>query len=285
MGKYHIMSAMIRKDCTYEYHNMRIPYVIWFTDDSKTIDTVIFLGSGQIDKLPEWVAEACPPKTAIIQGAPHWHARPDGSDIPEYMFEYTRSAFDQVLAARPTDTLHVIADSQAVPGVVKLFTLDTYQKLLGKAVFIQPLGLTARIFGGTDEERMSLFKKRVIWNGYHQILSLISDRRLRYNHRLISRVANFKDPVAIAHYNSGLLYDSLPDIKALYLQNRHISIICGSNDRIFPAHEIESSLGEHNLSVPVFEINGVPHSPLATKKGLRLLGLAFKILNSHPGSM
>lgn len=276
---------MIRKVCAYEYHNLRIPYVIWFTDDSKTLDTVVFLGSVQIDKLPEWVAEACPPKTAIIQGAPHWHAKPDGSDIPQYMFEYTRSAFDQVLAVRTVDTLHAIADSQAVPGVIKMFTLDTYQKFLDKAVFIQPLGLTARIFGGTDKERMSIFKKRVIRNGYHQILSLVSDGRLRYNHRTISRVANFKDPVTIAHYNSGLLYDSLSDIKTLFLQNKRISIICGSNDRIFPAHEIGLSLGQHNLSVPVFEVKGVPHSPLATKKGLRLLELAFKLLNSETRSL
>lgn len=269
---------MIRREFAYDYLDKHIPYTIWFTHDSRAINTAIFLGSVQVGKLPEWVAEACPPKTAIVQGAPHWYASEDGSDIPDFMFGFTQSAFDQIMSTCAVDTVHVVADSQAVPGVIKLFTLDGYRKHFGGAVFIQPLGLTARIFRGSDERRMKLFKKRVVRNGYHQLISLLLDNRLRYNHRQISKIANFKDPIAAAQYNSGLKYDALPDIQRLAQVNDRIFIICGSDDKIFPANEIRESFRQQGIELPVHKVKRTPHCPLATKKGRKLLRLAFELL-------
>ena len=267
----------MRRDFKYFYDNKEIPYNIWFSDDSPTVDAVVFLGTVQVGKLPQWVAEQCPPKTAVIQGAPHWHAKEDGSDIPKYMFHYTESAFKSIIGCRSVKQLSIIADSQAAPGVIRLFSLDKYRSYMKIMVLLQPLGLTATIYDDTDKHRMALFKKRILQNRYHQLSSLLLDRRLRYNHRLLNKMVNFKDTKATMQYSSGLRYNSLPDLQKLLQYSSNVKIVCGGNDRIFPASEIEANLRRNDMAIDVVSVRGVPHSPLATKQGTRLLNKAFEI--------
>lgn len=269
---------MIQKKFVYDHHNKQIEYSVWFTDNSEALDTVVFLGTVQIGKLPEWVAEACPPRTAIVQGAPHWHAKDDGSDIPEYMAGFTESVLKNIRAHYTFNSLHVIADSQAVPGVMQLFALDRYRSYLNNAVLLQPLGLTTNVFEGEDDVRIELFRKRIIKNAYHQLTSLFLDSRLRYNHHLLSKTVSFRDPKARAQYSAGLMHNALPDLKRLLLQGNNITIICGANDKIFPASEVQANLKAENITVPVLEVKDVPHSPLATKQGIKLLNSAFSVL-------
>ncbi len=273
------MNTMTNKEFSYDYQGKKIAYTIWFTSDDDALDTILFLGTVQIGKLPQWVAEQCPPRTAVVQGAPHWHAKADGSDIPEYMFRYTKEAFDAILAGYRVEPLHIIADSQAVPGVVRLFSLRQYSPYMKDAVLLQPLGFTKNIYDGTDKERVQRFKHRVIKNAYYQLLTLATDRRLQHNHRVLLKRVNFRDPKTSAHYNSGLKYDSLPDLKQLLTRNTNVTIVCGANDTIFPAREIEANLRKESIVVRLIEVKGVPHSPLAGRQGVKLLQTAFSILN------
>lgn len=271
---------MIQRTFTYNYHKKHIDYSVWFTSDVKELDTVVFLGTVQIDKIPKWVAEACPPRTAIVQGAPHWHAKDDGSDTNEYMLGYSKSAMQTLATQYVFESLNIIAESQTVPGSIQLFLTDTYRTRLNRAVFLQPLGFNVATFAGTDEERLSVFKNRIIKNAYYQLTSLLLDGRLRYNHRLLGKTVSFRDPKAKAQYSSGLTYNALPELKQILLQGTEVTIICGEKDKLFPAEEIRKSLKDTDISLSVLEIKDVPHSPLATNHGMKLLRSALAILKS-----
>jgi hypothetical protein len=123
-------------DFLYPYRRKLIPYSAWSSGTSGRIETVIFLGTVQIEQLAVWVAESCPPHTLVVQGAPHWYAKPDGSDIPEFMFGFTKSAFDTLLKHFSIRLVRVVVESQAVPGIVGLFLLDEYTRYLGKLVLV-----------------------------------------------------------------------------------------------------------------------------------------------------
>ena len=270
---------MVRRQFIYDYNGKQIDYSVWFTSDEQAIDTIVFLGTVQIDKLPEWVAESCPPRTAVVQGAPHWYAREDGSDIPDFMLNYTKSAFGVIADSYKFDSVDIIAESQAAPCVVQLLTLDEYSARLKSLVLLQPLGFNSSAFEGTDERRLELFRKRIIRNAYHQLTALLLDSRLRYNHRLLGRRVKLSEPRSRCQYNSGLKHDALPDLGQLFSLNDQITIICGSKDRMFPAAEIKANLRQLDLPIPVRVVAGIPHSPAASKQGTKLIKAAFSELN------
>ncbi len=271
---------MHSKTYSYSYNSDTIPYTVWFSEDSKIIETIVFLGTVQIDSLPQWVVESCPPRTAVVQGAPHWFAKSDGSDIPTYMFNYTKEAFNGILADSKFKNLNIIADSQAVPGVVRLFSQTSYTHLIGYVVLLQPLGFNHSSFTGSDKQRLAIFRKRIIENARYQLIDLIKDRRLRYNHKLLSKMVKFGDPKARSQYSSGLAHDALPDLRRLVNYNKRVMILCGDKDKIFPPREIQDNLAKALVDVQVIIVKGIPHSPLATQKGLTLLRKAFKVLYS-----
>lgn len=269
---------MKRRQFTYLYQGKPIDYSVWLTSNDKTINTIVFLGTVQIDKLPEWVAQACPPKTAIVQGGPYWHAKPDGSDIPDFMIGYTKSALKEIESQYTISSLNIIADSQAVAAVIRIFTLKQYFPTLKSLVLLQPLGLNPNAFKGPENERIATLKRRVARNAYHQIPSLMFDSRLRYNHRLLGKIASLRDTRVRAQYSSGLGHSALPDLKKLTKLGASVTIICGAKDKMFPADEIEPSLKQEGIAIPVVSVHSVPHSPLATKQGLKLLNAAFSSL-------
>lgn len=262
----------------YDYNGQSIPYDVWMNDENGRIDSIVFLGTVQIGKLARWVAEACPPYTAVVQGAPHWHAKKDGSDISEYVFGYTKSVFDTLVKSFSIDQVDVIADSQAVPGVLQLFAGRGYENYLKNLVLTQPLGLNAAAFDGDDDTRFKTFKQRIIKNAYHQVVSLLVDGKLRHNHRQISKTIDFRNYGDRAQYNSGLKHDAMSNLKALSASDCNIAVLCGGRDEIFPAAEIRDTLAANGLNISVHEVAGVPHSPLATYLGRRLLNESFRIL-------
>lgn len=262
----------------YDYSEQGIPYDVWVNDKNGHIDAIVFLGTVQIGKLARWVAEECPPNTAVVQGAPHWHAKKDGSDIPEYMFGYTKSVFDALAKTFNIQSVNVIADSQAAPGVLQLFAESGYQKFIKKLVLTQPLGLNPSIFRGDDTVRFGTFKRRIIKNAHYQIIPLLLDGKLRYNHHQIIKIVDYHDPVTKAQYNSGLKHDSSADLEILSRLDFETTIVCGSHDKIFPASEIAENLKSHDINIDVREVKGVPHSPLPTRLGKKLLDEAFRIL-------
>jgi hypothetical protein len=272
---------MFRKEFLYRYDGRDIPYSVWVSDESTTINTIIFLGTVQIENLPKWVTEACPPRTAVVQGAPHWFAKEDGSDIPEYMFGYTEDAFRSIAETFRFENLSIIAESQAAPGVIQLFANKKYTPYNVKnIVLLQPLGFNVNSFCGTDTDRMDAFKKRIIKNSYHQLADLFLDSRLRYNHKLLNKTVQFNDSSTQAQYNSGLKWDSLPDARKLILMNQNVTIVCGEKDKIFMPSEIKGNLEKANIPIRVVMMKGIPHSPIATRKGLVLLEKAFALIGT-----
>jgi len=236
-------------DFTYKYNGQSIDYSIWSTAVTSEVETVVFLGTVQIGNAASWVAEDCPPNTIVVQGAPHWFAKDDGSDIPDFMFDFTKDAFINILGIFHIRNVHVIAESQAVPGVVRLFALDKYRAFLRDIVLLQPIGLNQQAFSGDEKSRIHTFKRRIAHNAQHQLLSLLSDSRLRYSHRIFMKEVDFRDAKSRAQYDSGLLYNAVPDITKLYETNQRIAIVCGADDKIFPPSEIRDTLEQHRLDI------------------------------------
>jgi pimeloyl-ACP methyl ester carboxylesterase len=263
---------------SHSYKKTTIPYTIWSNwDGNKAIGTIIFLGTVQIEKLAKWVIENCPPNSIVVQGAPHWFAKSDGGDIPEYMFDFTKCAFNALLKNFPIAKVHILAESQAVPGVVGLFAQDEYSPYLKKMTLLQPLGLNIHAYLGTAKQRIEIFRRRIAANFLYQVTALMLDKRLRYNHRLANRMVGIalRNPKARAQYSSGLMHDAIPNLKRLFALHKDIVVICGANDKIFPPAEIITALTNNGIDMEVQTIKGIPHSPLATRHGQKLLAAAL----------
>jgi len=262
---------------TYRHSGLSISCTLWHTPiDSDTL-TIILLGTVQVGKMPVWVAEHCPENTIVVQGAPHWLARDDGKDIPEFMHGFTESAITFVLSHYHPHSLQVIADSQAAPGAIRLFTQEAFSGYLRGLVLLQPLGFNKSAFatGGIDA-----FMRRITHNARYQVTQLVSDPRLLYNHRQLLSKVRPRSAKAQAQYTSGILHDAAEDLKTLRKLNSHIVIICGEKDQLFPATEITQTLSQHSIDVEIQTLPGVPHSPIATRFGLRLLDRALEYLHS-----
>jgi hypothetical protein len=271
--------ASSRLDFTYQYGTQTINYSVWVTGKNSPIHTVVYLGTVQIGRLPAWIARHSPMGTVVVQGAPHWLASDDGSDILEFMQRFTKEAFMAILTLPCEKRLNIIADSQAAPGVLWLSTLSSNAGKVNKLILVQPLGLNSTAFTGMTTERIRLFKKRITRNARYQLSSLLSDRRLLYNHTRLLRTVGYNNAKSNAQYGSGLTHDGVSDLKKLYDARIAVVIICGENDKIFPPQEIQATLRRYQLDIPVVVVPGVPHSPLATRLGMKLLDEARRELN------
>lgn len=263
-----------RQDVHYEYNGQTINYSLWLTPDDMPIRTIVFLGTVQIGKLPLWVAQQCPPGTIVVQGAPHWLAK-DGSDITDFMFHFTQNVFEDIIRNYAAGELRVIADSQAVPGVLHWLAKNNHNITIRHLALLQPLGLNADSFKKSHKDPARLLKERVAKNFRYQALSLFSDYRLMYNHRQLFKTVGYGDPTLNTQYNQGLTYDSTEDLKKMSTTNIQIIIICGQRDMMFPPSEIEDTIQKKQLDVPLLVVPYVPHSSLATRYGRRLLKKAF----------
>lgn len=178
-----------------------------------------------------------------------------------------------------TGGLNIIADSQAVPCVLQLFAIEEYEKYLKQLILLQPLGFNRNSFLGNSKQIIKIFKNRIVKNAYHQLTSLLLDSKLRYNHRVLTKTVSFRDPIAWAQYSIGLQHDAIGELKYLYDQGFSITIICGDKDRIFPHDEIQRNLTAEGIDIEIKLAKGVPHSPLATAKGSKLLDAAYRATN------
>jgi len=268
-------------DFVYAYGAKRIPYSVWYTSTLETVKTVIFLGTVQVGKLAEWVVADSPPGTVVIEGAPHWHAKDDGSDMHQYMYDFTEDAFVNVVktfSLNRSEQVNVIADSQASPAIIRLFLTKRYKPYRRALVLLQPLGLNRSAYPGESTERLENFKNRIAANARHQLLPIFTDSRLRHNHRTLLKTVGIRNAKAEGQYSSGLACDSTNDLRHLYATNKDIIIICGEQDKLFPPNEIRDTLRKHDIGIDIQLVPRVPHSPLATKYGQRLLTKAFSYL-------
>lgn len=262
----------------YAHEGSSVPYRIWHKDGDGTIPLVVFLGTIQIGALAEWVAELCPPNSFVIEGAPHWLGGDTEAEVAAFMFRYTQETFRAICDLYAVEHVNVIAESQAVPGVLKLFAEHEFGMLLNALSLVQPLGLNQAAFGGNSQERMDEFHRRLRKNLLHQIPALVTDGKLRHNHRLLYGTIKKDQQKHHKQYSSGLSYDALPSLCTICRIHQNIVIVCGEKDEIFPGEEVRDALSQHGLYLEVRKVHGVPHSPLATKWGQKLLSEAIESL-------
>jgi len=261
---------------SFEYRGRPIDFQVWRAGAHRP-KFVLFLGAAQAGKIAEWVARHCPPSTIVIQGLPHWFV--DDEDISTFAIRYTQEALRAVISHYSSHKIHILVESQAAPSVMKLFMVDEFKNHLGDLVLIQPLGLNYSTFNNTSDP-FSLFLERTAHNAKYQWRQLL-DRMFYHNARQLSRQLDLRDPMFRTHYTTGLQQDISTELKALQdAKKRHITIICGTNDKLFPPEEIVRTLEQYKINIPVQQISGIPHSPLATRHGLRLLKAAFDQLHN-----
>lgn len=264
---------LICHDFWYTYNARRVDYSIWLSKNTVDIKTILFLGSVQIGKLPVWIAEACPPGTIVVQGAPHWLAAEDGSDISTFMHRFAKEVFGHIESLYTITDSAIIAESQAAPCVLR--HLATHNLKVSNIVLLQPLGFNSTTYNLPLHDRVRLFRLRVNKNFHYQLRTLLLDRRLVHNHVQMIQTVGLSNPKSNAQYGMGLTYNATTDAKKLHAANTPIVIICGEIDQLFPPHEIKATLQKNQLKIPVIVIPRVPHSPLAAKQGLKLLAAAF----------
>lgn len=272
-------TPLARHDFWYEYNAERIDYSIWLSKNTTDIKTILFLGTVQIGKLPVWVANACPPGTIVVQGAPHWLAKEDGSDIAEFMHRFAHETLESILRTYSIKKVAIIAESQAVPSILRLAT--TNPAYITRVVALQPLGFNANAFTGNSSERARLFLKRIKLNFRYQRHTLPVDRRLAHNMVQMLRTVGINNARSNAQYAAGLTYDTTIDAEKLQNLGVPLAIICGDYDQLFPVDEIEATLQQKNIPIPVITVPNVPHSPLAARQGIKLLLAAFDYINKN----
>ncbi len=244
---------------------------------SDPVQTVVFLGSLQVGQLAAWAADWCPEGTIIVQGAPHWIADTNGSDIATYVHSFTVSALDEILTQYAITKVRIIAESQAVPCVLTIFSQPPYSMYVNQITLLQPLGLNPQAYSGTAVKRLAIFQRRILRNAVYQLAALVRDRRLRHNHHFLSKTIDLRDARIRAHYANGLACNALPNLKRVVDRTIPVSIICGDHDMLFPRSEIAAACAPIAPEVTIRSVKGVPHSPLGTRHGHRLLAAAFEI--------
>lgn len=257
------------------HHGTKISYNTWLIEPLETPRTVLFLGAAQVGILGEWITRHCPPGTVVVQGLPHWLV--DDEDITAFAITYSTEALKEILTRYHVETIDIIAESQAATSVIKLFSNPEFESRLGSLVLVQPLGLNQAIFQAASDP-FSLFLRRTFHNAKHQSLQLF-EWMFYHNARQISKHLSLRDPLFRKHYTTGVMQNIAPELKILYDDRRHrTAIICGEKDMLFPPSEIKATLRKYTIGTPILVIPKVPHSPLVTKHGLKLLKAAFTTL-------
>lgn len=267
---------MHKNSYVFIYKGGEIGYDIWFSGPKDQISTIVFLGTVQVGDIPRWVAQACPSRTAVVQGAPHWFAESDGSDIPEFMLRFTEDAYRRIKHKCDVDDIKIISDSQAAPPILRMLCSENLADTVSAVILLQPLGLNRQAYGdGDDSARLRIFKKRLFRNALNHIAPMLYDERLRYSYRQQLRLTFSDGTKADAQYAAGLGCDSTGDLLRVYASGIRVSIVCGARDELFPPEEISRNLKSREIPIQVRIVAGVSHSPLPSRQGLHLLRVAL----------
>lgn len=267
------------------YAGKSIPFHFWsHTARGHAPDTIIFLGTAQVGRLPKWAAAAAP-GTVVVEGAPHWQAHPSARDLYEFMYGYTEAAFKAIVTDMGISSPHLIAQSQAAPGVVRLGL--EHPDSVGNIVLLAPLGFAAQVFGGTPEERYRTLVRRARRSLLQKTqLPFHDPRNLYAGYKIASAILRESERGASRRkYAKGLSYDMLEDCRALTkLQAKKgmtCSLLLGEKDKIFTAHEIPPLVdGAGITGMNVHILPGVSHLTLAVRAGRNVIRAALDLVRS-----
>lgn len=271
---------MKRHDAHFTYQSKQIPFTFWVNPGNTPSDTVIFLGTGQIKRIPYWVAKAAPAGVIVVEGLPHWHSNPSAEDIVTFTEEYTKCTLETILNTYHLNKVNLIAQSQAAPGV--LLIANSFRDKVGNIALVLPMGLNTNQLGSTEEERYKELKRRTVKSLLHP-----EQRALKnvYAGALLTKIilSGLKDGSTKRKYSKGLSFNALPDLVQLVKSSGHtISIFLGEDDVLFPATEIQHSLAEAKITnIHVEVIPKKSHTSLTTKQSTQMLARAIRTVRKN----
>lgn len=273
-------SRIERHTGLFAYANKVIPFTYWsHLQDDEAPDTVIFLGTGQTGRIARWAAQVSPPGTIIVEGAPHWHAHPSANDLYDFMYAYTLAAFRIVQKKFSITSAHLIAQSQAAPGAVKLG--NEYPQQVGNIVLLAPLGFAATIFGDTVEERVRTLIRRAKQTFFQLQQSPFYDPRNFYVGYMILRaiLQESERGASRRKYGTGLSYDMLEDFRALVERHtkhsKTVTLLLGDKDKVFTAKEIRPLVEAAGIKdAKIHILPGVSHLSLGVRGSKKVLSAA-----------
>lgn len=265
---------MKKHDAFFNYRDKQIPFSFWVNRGNTHPDTIIFLGTGQIKRIPYWVAKAAPAGVVVVEGLPHWHSDPNAEDIVTFTQEYTRSAFLTILKMYAQNNMNIIAQSQAAPGV--LWLANELSEKVGNVALILPMGLNTEHLGNTNEQRYNELKKRSAKSLFHpEQLELKNIYAGLILAKIIAR--GYSDGSTKRKYTKGVSYSALNELADMLKNNRRsVYLFLGEDDILFPVSEVRSSL--HKAMITAVNIEVVPkksHTSLTTRQSVRMIARAI----------
>ncbi|HEU4984868.1 MAG TPA: hypothetical protein VFT58_04450 [Nitrososphaera sp.] len=283
-------SKIQRHSGVFHHAGKKIPFYFWSHTDGGPPDTVIFLGAGQIGRIPQWVVRNAGVGVVAVEGLPHWETTTKTEDIAQFCKAYIASALHAVLTTFKLPTIHMIAESQAVPGsvITALTHIDTVQNI----ALVRPLGFSVQAFGGTEQERFRTFRKRVLQTTLQLARTLLRDPR-NIGVGLVMLRAGMREPTITAltqKYIVGISYDLLEECRQLARQQRQkgasLAILLGTDDRLFPATEVRAALTSKGVSnILIEDIPHTTHGSLATRSSKAILRHALRVVRSRQTTM
>jgi len=267
-----------RHTATFTYGAQKIPFHFWMCEGRSKPDCVIFLGAGQVGVIPRWVAKAAGPGVVVIDGLPHWAVAPDVDAVTAFSTGYIAAAFAAVRKTFAVETLHVIAESQAVPA--SIIVARTASEHIANVVLVRPLGFSVQAFGASEAMRLRAFRRRILRTMVQLPQSFLHDRRnvgvLATMVRAMLREPNMQ--TLTKKYGIGISYDALEDCKALARlqaqKRRQCTLLLGAKDKMFPPEEVMKTLkGDEAITVHV--VPRTTHASLAVRGGAAILRAAI----------
>ena len=277
-----------KHSATFTYQSQEIVFHFWASDPKNTDsppDTILFLGTGQVAKIPKWVAQSALPGTVIVEGLPHWFSAPDASDLLEFSNEYTACAFEAVLREFGVSSMHIIGESQATPGTIWL--ANKLPQKVRNVGLIVPMGLNTAQLGATDDDRFKELRRRTLRTLLQLEQSPLRDPRNLYIGVLLAKIviSGLRDGSTVKKYRAGISKDMLQEFAALtttaMAHQRQVILFIGSKDKLFPEHEISKSLQSAGITnVQVKTMTNVSHSSLGIRASKTPLRHAIQTVRS-----
>lgn len=205
------------------------------------------------------------------------------------MYSYTETAFLAVLTEFGLPAAHVVAQSQAAPGVVKLGISHTAS--VRNVVLYAPLGFAATTFGNTSEERLQTLARRARQSLMQRSQLPIYDPRNLYAGFAILRAITreVERGASKRKYAKGLSYDMREDcktlVKKLKAQGTTVTLLLGDQDKIFTVDDIQPALKEAGITdMHIHVLPDISHLSLAVRAGKRVLQVATDIARAAKAS-
>ena len=286
-------SILQKHKATFRYDKEEIPFYFWshLSGETDSVDTIIFLGSGQRGKITKWVVGNAPAGTVVVEGLPHKQADRSADDLKEFAHQYTNTAFLAVLNTFNLASASIVAESQAAPGAIWV-ALDYLDRVRG-VTLIAPLGLTAHILGVSSKTRLAELKRRAFLSAMQFAQSPLYDLRNFYLSALMLHAVLYdaRWNVSGQKYAVGSSHDLREECRnlasQLYKKGTRLTLILGERDKLFPPSEIVASIEEATIQPVNIIVLETSHASLATRGGRHILSEAVRAVrqenSSHAG--